>query len=126
MINEEATPIVIDLARRFISLIQDIDSGWHKGYLRVCVGEGISEAKASYAHQAGVEIIDVLKHKEFFHAAQAMGRDLLVALEKSGGLFVLLVDARFDYEIKFEYENMGRWRISKLKGGSGIPEGLEQ
>jgi len=125
MINEEATPIVIDLAKSFISLVRDIDPEWHKGYLRVYVGDGVSEAKASYVRQSGVEIIDVLKHKEFFHAAPAKGRDLLAALEKPGGLFVLIVDSSFDYEIKFEYKNMNKWRISKLKGGTGIPEGLE-
>lgn len=125
MINEKATSIAAGLAKSFISVISGIDPEWHKGYLRVYVGDGVSEAKASYVRQSGVEIIDVLKHKEFFHAAPAKGRDLLAALEKSSGLFVLVVDASFDYEIKFEYKNMNKWRISKLKDGSGIPEGFK-
>ena len=125
MINEEATPLVIDLTKCFISLIRDIDPEWRKGYLRICVGDGVAEAKASYVHHSGVEIVDVLKHKEFFHASPAKGRELLAALGKPGGLFVLIVDSNFDYEIKFEYKNMNKWGISKLKGGTGLPEGLE-
>lgn len=36
-----------------------------------------------------------------------------------------MVDSSFEYEIKFEYEDMNRWRISKFDGGTGIPAGLE-
>jgi hypothetical protein len=35
-----------------------------------------------------------------------------------------LADSNFDYEIKFEYENMDKCKITKKKGGSGVPEGL--
>lgn len=124
MITEEATPLVVDLAKSFISLIRGIEPDWSKGYLRFCSQGSVAESKASYAHRSGVEIIDVLKYKSFFQETSVKGQELLAALEKSEGLFVLIVDSNFDYEIKFEYSDMEKWWITKMRGGTGIPEGL--
>ena len=125
MITEAATPLVVDLAKSFISLIRGIEPGWSKGYLRFCSQGSVAESKASYVRQSGVEIIDVLKYKDFFQAISARGQELLAALEKSEGLFLLIVESNFDYEIKFEYSDMGKWRITKMRGGTGIPTELE-
>lgn len=125
MIKDEASPLVIDIARGFISLVMSIEPGWKKAYLRFLAEESESEVKGSVVSESGVQIIDVLKHKDFFHPAAAKGRELLQALGKDEGLFLLIIDSSFDYEIKFEYENMDRWKISKFDGGTGIPTGLE-
>jgi len=124
LISDEATPLVIDTAKSFISLIKQIAPGWQKAYLRFSEWDSISEAKASYVHPAGVEIIDVLQHKKFFQSISQSGGVLLASLGKPEGIFLLIVDSSFDYEIKFEYEDRSKWRISKIGGGGGIPEGL--
>ena len=62
---------------------------------------------------------------DFFNAATAKGKEVLAAIGKSEGLFLLIADSNFDYEIKFEYSDMDKWRISKMKGGTGVPAGLE-
>lgn len=82
------------------------------------------EAKGSYVHETGVEIIDVLKHKNFFHPIAQKGKDPLAALGKTEGVFLLSTDSNFDYEIKFEYQNLERWKITKMEGGTGMPEGV--
>jgi hypothetical protein len=125
MITEEATPLVVDIAKSFISLVRSITPDWSKGYLRFCSQTFVSESKASYVHKSGVEIIDVLQFKDFFQRTTVKGQELLAAIGKSEGLFVLVVDSNLDYEIKFEYGDMEKWRISKMKGGTGIPVGLE-
>ncbi|HEY5311544.1 MAG TPA: hypothetical protein VIK18_03460 [Pirellulales bacterium] len=122
--SDDATPIVIELAKGFISLVREIRPDWRKAYLRFSGWSSVSETKASYVHPAGVEIIDVTKHKEFFHNASRRGRELLAALGKDEGLFLLTADSNFDYEIEFEYAAKDRWRISKLAGGTGIPDGF--
>ncbi len=124
MVNDEASPLVIDIARSFISLVREIEPKWSKAYLRFCSHDMVSEAKGSYVHETGVEIVDVLKHKNFFHPVVQKGQDLLAALGKTEGVFLLVTDSNFDYEIKFEYQNLERWKISKMKGGTGIPEGI--
>ncbi|MDR3428742.1 hypothetical protein [Silvimonas sp.] len=125
MVNDEATPLVIDIARSFISLVREIEPSWRKAYLRFCLRDSVSEAKGSYVHESGVDIIDVVKHKDFFHPVAQKGQDLLAALGKTEGVFLLVTDSSFDYEIKFEYQDLNRWRISKLGGGTGVPSGIE-
>jgi len=85
----------------------------------------VSEAKGSYTHESGTEIIDVTKHKDFFHPIAQKGKDLLTALGKTEGVFLLAVESNFEYEIKFEYQDMSRWKISKLGGGTGVPVGVD-
>jgi hypothetical protein len=125
MVKDEATPLVIDIAKRFITLVRGIDPNWHKAYLRFSSHHLVSEAKGSYVHESGVEIIDVLRHKDFFRAVARKGQQLLSAVGKTEGVFLLVTDPKFDYETKFEYHDMNRWRISKVGGGTGIPEGIE-
>ncbi|GAB7126174.1 hypothetical protein JCM19000A_06810 [Silvimonas sp. JCM 19000] len=63
--------------------------------------------------------------KFFFHPIAKKGQDLLAAPGKAEGVFLLVIDSNFDYEIKFEYEDLDRWKISKLGGGTGVPVGIE-
>jgi hypothetical protein len=125
MISEEATPLVIDIAKGFIALVREIEPTWEKAYLRLVSDDSTAEAKASYVHATGVEIINVLRHKAFFHSVTKQGQELLVALGKDRGLFLLVADSSFNYEIKFEYQDLQKWRISKIAGGTGVPEGIE-
>ena len=55
----------------------------------------------------------------------AMGCALLSSMNKSRGLFLLEVGNQDDYNIKFEFEDLDRWKISKLNGGSGVPDGYK-
>jgi hypothetical protein len=125
MVKDEAAPLVIDIAKSFIALVRVIEPNWYKAYLRFSSHHSVSEAKGSYVHESGVEIIDVLRHKDFFHAAARKGQQLLAAVGKTEGVFLLVTDSKFAYETKFEYHDMNRWRISKVGGGTGIPEGIE-
>ncbi len=67
---------------------------------------------------------DAVKNSGFYVSMDKKGRQLLKLLGKDTGVFVLIIDASFDYKIDFEYEDLSRWRISKLNGGTGIPVGL--
>jgi hypothetical protein len=125
MITDEATPLVIDIAKGFITLVREVEPKWEKAYLRFVSHDSTAEAKASYVHAAGVEIINVLKYKDFFHSITKKGQELLAALGKDDGLFLLVTDSNFNYEIKFEYQDLDKWRISKLAGATGVPEGIE-
>ena len=120
------TEAIVDIARSFAGLIRDIDPAFVKAYLRLRCNETSAEAKASYVGSDGaVKIVDVLQHKAFFHAAAPSGRQLLSRLEKIKGVVVLVLASDMTYELKFDYVDVDRWAITKLNGGSGIPEGLE-
>ena len=124
MMTDAATPIAVDLVRALVKLVKEVEPDWRNAYMRVALREGVVEAKASYVHASGATLFDVLQHKDFFHSATREGRELMAALGKERGVFLLIVDSNLNYEFKFEHVNMDRWRISKMRGGTGVPEGL--
>jgi hypothetical protein len=126
MTTADVTEAVVEIARSFATLVKGIEPDFAKAYLRLRYDSRNAEAKASYVRNDGTaEIVDVLQHKAFFHAMARSGPDLLFRMGKAKGIFVLLLASDFSYEIRFEYDNMERWSISKLSGGTGIPNGLE-
>ena len=124
MTTDAATALIEQIAKDFIELVRHIDPTWRRAWLRCQVDVGFAEAKGSYANVSTVELIDVMAHKAFFHPVMPHARTLLVELGHTRGVFLLTVDSDFDYNFDFEYEDLSRWRISKLGGGDGIPTGL--
>ncbi|MEC4594383.1 MULTISPECIES: hypothetical protein [Nitrospirillum] len=51
------------------------------------------------------------------------GAALLRALGKETGVFLLTVDTGAQYDIRFDWDDLDRWRITKLDGGTGLPAG---
>ncbi|AON53788.1 hypothetical protein [Herbaspirillum seropedicae] len=121
MINNETTPVVLEVARLFVRLVQGTTSAWNKAYLRLQFEDGNTEAKGSYVAGNDVEIIDAIKNKVFFRPIGRLGGELFSHLGKNAGLFLLTINDQFEYEFQFEYADMNRWGISKLNGGTGIP-----
>lgn len=126
MDSEKTTTLLVDTARRFTRLLREAYPDWTKGYLRLSASGMVAESKASFVRPDGVEIVDVLKHASFFHEVSAVANELLAVLCMPEGVFLLIVDSKLDYEVRFEYVDQTKWRISKLGGGSGIPEGLDE
>jgi hypothetical protein len=124
-INDEGTQLVIDLVQNTVSFIREIRPDWQKAYVRFFIEIGHSQAKGSYAHQSDIDLIDAIEHKQFFRSFLEKGEDLLAALGKNEGLFLLIVDSNLNYEIFFEYQDMSRWQINKLDGATGIPIGID-
>ncbi|MGD7195583.1 hypothetical protein [Ralstonia pseudosolanacearum] len=54
----------------------------------------------------------------------ARGVELLEDLGKSRGVFVIIIDYEFNYDFKFEWDDLSRWEIAKLYGGTGLPSGI--
>ena len=123
-VEDAATPLIVDIATGFASLVGRTEPRWSRAYLRLRTAGAVSEAKGSYVHEAGVEIIDVLKHSDYFSSVVQSGQDLLGALGRTEGVLLLVVDPDLHYEVMFEYQNLERWRMTKLGGGTGIPEGM--
>jgi hypothetical protein len=125
MITDETTPIVISIVQELISVVREIDPKWKNAYLRFFLEEGHSQAKASYVHESGVELISVFQHGDFYESTVKKGEELFASLGKKQGLFLLIADSNLSYEIKFEYDDMSRWQINKLDGNTGVPVGIE-
>jgi hypothetical protein len=122
---DTATSILIEMVKGVIDLVRGLDQDWERAFLRCVVRDSYSEAKVSYATSSATKIVNGMEHQDFFHLAVQDARELLEALGKNQGLFLLEVKSNFEYEVKYEYHDFNKWGISKLGGGSGIPEGLD-
>lgn len=54
----------------------------------------------------------------------AKSAELLKLLGKKRGVLLLSVDSQLNYDVKFEFEDVNRWKITKLNGATGLPAGI--
>lgn len=121
--NQEVSALVVEMAKKFISFMRDFDSSWEKAYIRFSLDGSQYGANGSYESRNGVSLIDPFESSRFFDEMNSYFIDLLKRLDKKNGVLLLSVDASFNYEMKYEFQDMGRWKISKMNGGTGIPDG---
>jgi len=124
MTTDETTLLVLDITKSFIELLRGIEPKWNKSYFRLWLQESVSETKGSYLHGNKVETICVYKHNEFFAFMNDKGQKLMNIMGEKEGVFLLSVDSSNSYEINFEYKDLNRWKISKMDGGTDIPQGM--
>lgn len=122
--NEEVSKIVIDLVKELADLLNHIDRKWTKGYFRFLYEPGHYGCNGSYTTEEGTLLIRTLKYSAFFDAITQISLKIFEAIEKPIGLLLLILDSDLNYDIKFEWHDLGRWRITKLDGATGIPAGL--
>jgi hypothetical protein len=73
---------------------------------------------------SSVFLIDTLENSEALRALGRMGHELIRTLGEDAGVGLLTVNSKFEYEIQYEWNDLRRWNITKLDGGTGIPEGI--
>ena len=129
MAEDEQTALVFEMAKEFTELVRRVEPKWSKAYLRFCL-EGPMDgwikhgSKASYISNSSVVLIDPFEHKIFYKSMNDKVIRLLAMLGKDQAVVLVVIDSTFHCDIKFEYENLDRWNITKMHGGTGIPEGL--
>ncbi|MXN76529.1 hypothetical protein GR157_17525 [Burkholderia sp. 4701] len=119
--NAEASALVIDLAKELIEMLSAQYEKWSEGYFRFCLEESRLGSNGSYVHESGVDLIDPFRSATFFDAMNLKSAKLFKVLGKSKGVLLLSVTSEFQYDIQFDFENLDRWRISKVGGGNGFP-----
>jgi len=122
---DDLTPVIVDLVKNVVQLLQEIQPDWQKAYLRFCYYDFNSIAKGTYVHQGGIDFFSPFQNGEFFNTVMNSGKKLLAAMGKEEGLFLLIIRSSRDFEIKFEFQDMSLWQINKMDGRTGIPEGIE-
>ncbi|WP_208458600.1 hypothetical protein [Burkholderia seminalis] len=127
--NDDATERVIELARHVIGYMQTAFPGWQEVY--VCFnapGDAQYGVRASYATASGVELISTMAHRELVGGIMRIGPPLRDALAHDGKRFraaLFRANARFSYRMDYDWDDAARWNITKLRGASGRPDGLE-
>ena len=126
MSDDKSAAIVIDLTKDFVGLIRQNEPNWKKGYFRFHMDEFGYGCNASYEAPSGVVLISTFKYKRLLEDMNEKSKNLLNALKKDKAVFILTVDFNLKYNISFDYENLDRWKITKLNGGTGVPEGIAE
>jgi hypothetical protein len=100
--------------------------GWSRAYfLFNWDGDSFGSPGSSCGSESEATLIDTFKHRDFCESMKAKGRKLCRLTGRPKGLFLLIAKSDLTHEIRFEYKKLGRWRITKLDGGTGVPDGLE-
>ena len=107
------------LSTRFLELFVAEDRDLVRGFFRFRLEPDVFGSNASFQSVSAVTLIDPFKHAQFFEDMNAMGRALLSSMNKTHGLFLLEVGSQYAYNVDFEFEDLDRWKISKINGGTG-------
>lgn len=124
---DRSSETVVALAKEFISAIRRIAPTWSRAFWRFESEDFRFGSNASYVTPDGVFLVPTLKEGALFDAMNSLGRQLWECEPDPRKRFcvcLLRIENTFDYEITFEREDLSKWRITKLDGKSGIPEGL--
>ncbi len=125
--SQKSAELTIELAKTFAAEMRGIGAPWIKAYMRFEAGDEWCGCKGSYTTEDGTTLLDVFKHKELMRRFQELGPQLREALSHNGKKFcvtLLTIDSEMNYEFLYEYNDTNKWEISKMDGGSGVPEGV--
>jgi hypothetical protein len=127
--NERASDCVIALATVLIDTTRQVSPQWNRAYMRLQADADSMSARISYVNTVGVHLLGAIDYSTAYRQAIDLGTQLKELTDTGRRPFqvcLVIVDAAFNYEVLFEYEDPGKWGISKLDGCSGIPVGLEE
>lgn len=123
----KSSEVVVALAKEFMSAIRRISPTWKRAFWRFESEEFRFGSNASYVTLDGVYLVPAIKEGALFDAMNSLGRKLWECESDPTKRFcvcLLSIEDNFDYEIKFETEDLSKWRITKVGGKTGVPEGL--
>lgn len=125
MTNEEQSAIVVALAQELVEHMGQIDPHWHRAFFRFALAPGEYGSTGSYIARTNVLMIDPFMHSGFFDSMNSKGAKLMSLLKKERGVFLVAVRSDYSYKIVFDFSDLNRWKITKLHGATGIPEGYD-
>jgi len=126
--KEKEASLVISIAQIVMTDMQKDYPGWQRAFIRFDATDDYYGSKGSYQTNDGVWLFDPFKHDDMFRNLNQLGFELRNMLHKNNKrfcVFLLTVKSDFSYTIDFEYEDAGRWAISKMDGANGLPTGIQ-
>lgn len=123
LMSDAASAIVIELAKELIEFARRADPIWRKAFYRFQWDGSSRTSHGSYVSDSSTTLIDAITYGDFYSLMRAKATELAKLLGKDQGVFLLVADAAFNFNIYFEFEDPKRWKITMLDGGTGIPEG---
>ena len=117
-LTPQANDLATDVAGNFIRFLGRACPGWEVGFFRFVLAETGPAASASCVMGAQVAVVE---HPGALDLLTERSKALFDAQGLSKGVVLFVVGASRQVEIRFDLENLERW---KLDGGTGLPEGM--
>jgi hypothetical protein len=111
-VNQEASVVIIDLAKEFVELVRKLEPKWSKAYYRFR-SEGMRYgSNGSYIVDSTAVLIGAIRHASFYSSMNDKGAKLVATLGKESGVFLLVTDSNFD-RAGFGFSDTGiRWILA--------------
>jgi hypothetical protein len=122
--NEDRSHLVVELAREFMQLAMRANPSWARAFFRYCHEGARQGSNASCVSNGAADLIDPFENSITFNKLNDLGEALFQSTGKDQAVILLIVDNKFNYNVEFEYSNMGKWMINKIDGATGIPAGF--
>ena len=122
--NEDRSHLVVELAREFMQLAMRVKPSWTKAFFRYCHEGARLGSNASCVYDGVADLIDPFEHNITFNKLNDISEALFRSTGKDRAVILLVVDHKFNYDVEFEYSDMGKWMINKIDGATGIPSGI--
>lgn len=127
--NDQATVLVTDLAKHVVRYMRTEFPTWRDVYVRFdAPTDSQCGVRVSYVDGDAVSIVDVMQHRPLIAEIMRGARQLRDVLTNDGRKFcvaLLRANSKLDYQIDFEWKDIRKWEITKMRGGTGLPVGLE-
>jgi hypothetical protein len=125
MTNSRSIELIAGLTKTLTAAMQEGFPGWSRAFLRFNASDNHHGSMGSYVTEKGVFLFDAMKLEPLFKELNGLGSELRSVLpwDRRFCVFILSVNADLSYKIDFEFYNPDRWEITKMNGGTGIPEG---
>jgi hypothetical protein len=125
---QEVAAIETELTKEFVHLMNEAQPGWSRAFVRFEATENSYGSQGpSYEQDSEMRILDSMKHPARSTLLRWMGEQVqrLFLLQRTPrAVLVLAVTPDGRCEMKYEYRNLSRYRITLIDGGTGIPEGF--
>ncbi|MGN6653665.1 hypothetical protein [Trinickia sp.] len=127
--NDQATALIVELAKHVVDYMRTTFPAWHEVYVRIDTpSDSQRGARVSYVDANGVTLIDVMEHRALIAGIIDIAPQLRESLANNGRKFcvgLFRANARLDYHFDFEWNDPNKWAMTKLRGGTGLPVGLD-
>jgi len=121
--------VTVLLAKKFISYMKNFSEPWDNAYFRFHFSDNDYGCNGSFSSNGNASIFDVFEHETLFDSLQEIALQLHEAILNADNsanfrVALLTINSAYEYDIKYEYEDINKWEITKTKS-NGIPVGLQ-
>lgn len=121
--TQRDSEIAVELAQTFVGMLNEQYPGWSRAFFRFNASDQRRGGQASFVREGRVDLFSAFASPESMNRMLRLGDELWVS-QRSFKVLLLVVQGNLEYTIHFEAKDERRWAISKMDGGTGIPDGV--